>query len=240
MNVLEQARTDIQFLRSASGSGGVLAQPVFGDGFLRGVELALLLVVIEDARRRVEVRRICILRGLGIIQKLPQVVCLRQQVEVALHQLRRPERLKIIFINDEALLQRALPIFDESARLHRENLVGGGSFLILGLFGEILTVHSGGIKTQLLFNFERSQRVQLRITGLFLEQISQSRSCLFRRPAKRHFTAWERHPPEKYGFDLRTPLNISNPGRQSTTRRSQPAARMYPEHSATTRLPELR
>src|SRR5260370_27358608 len=114
-----------------------------------------------------------------------------------------------------------------------------GSCVIRGLFREILPVHFGGIKIQLLFIFERSQRVQLRITGLFLEQISQSRSCLFRRPAKRHFTAWERHPPEKCGFDLRTPFNIPNPGRKSTTRRGQPAGGKNREHSATQSDQEL-
>src|SRR5260370_29523655 len=114
-----------------------------------------------------------------------------------------------------------------------------GSCLIRGLFREILPVHFGGIEIQLLFIFERSQRVQFRIPGLLLEQISQSRSRLFRRPAKRHFATRERHPPEKCGFALRTPLNIPNPGRKSTTRRSQPAGGRNREHSATQSDQEL-
>src|SRR5260370_18818277 len=114
-----------------------------------------------------------------------------------------------------------------------------GSCLIRGLFREILPVHFGGIEIQLLFICERSQRVQFRLLGLFLEQISESLSCLFRRPAKRHFATRERHPPEKCGFDLRTPFNIPNPGRKSTTRRSQPAGGRNREHSATQSDQEL-
>jgi len=66
----------------------------FGDGFLRRIEFALLLVVVEDAHRCVEILGICLLRCLRFIQELSQAWRLRQQIEIALDQLRCPQRLE--------------------------------------------------------------------------------------------------------------------------------------------------
>ncbi len=122
MDLLQQPRADVEFLRAPGGSRGVLAQTEFGDGFLRRVEFALLLVVVEDARRRVEILGICLLLCLRFIQELSQAVRLRQQIEIALDQLRRPQRLERFFIDGEPLLKRSLPIFDERPRFYRKNL----------------------------------------------------------------------------------------------------------------------
>src|SRR5260370_35464809 len=65
-----------------------------------------------------------------------------KQIEIALDQLRRPERLEAFFIDGEPLLERSLPVFDERPRLYGKNLVGGKFFLILrdklGRGGKIL------------------------------------------------------------------------------------------------------
>src|SRR5712664_4200557 len=99
--------------------------------FLRGVEFALLLVVVKDACRGVEVHGICLLRCFGLIQELSQAACLRKQIEITLDQLRRPERLETFFIDGKPLLERSLPVFDERPRLYGKNLVGGKFFMIL-------------------------------------------------------------------------------------------------------------
>ncbi len=132
MDLLQQPRADVEFLRAPGGSRAVLAQTEFGDGFLRRVEFALLLVIVEDARRRVEILGICLLLCLRFIQELSQAVRLRQQIEIALDQLRRPQRMERFFIDGEPLLKRSLPVFDERPRFYRKNLVGGKFFMILG------------------------------------------------------------------------------------------------------------
>src|SRR5260370_16950617 len=131
MNLLKQPCADIKFLGAPGGSGRVLAQTKFGNGFLRGVEFALLLVVIEDACCRVEISGICLLRRLGFIQELSQTVRLRKQVEVALDQLRRPQWLKTLLIDSKSLLKRSLPVFDKRSCLYGKNIVGRKFFMIL-------------------------------------------------------------------------------------------------------------
>src|SRR4029079_17430443 len=50
---------------------------------------------------------------------------LGQQIEVALDQLRRPQWLESLFVNCQALLERALAVLDHRLGFHRKNVVIG-------------------------------------------------------------------------------------------------------------------
>ena len=55
MNIFKQPRADVKLLRSPRRLAALLAQTKVRNGLLGHVELALLLVVIENTRRRVQV-----------------------------------------------------------------------------------------------------------------------------------------------------------------------------------------
>ena len=90
MNVFEQASAYVEFLPSPIRTARFLVQAKRRDGLLGSVELALLLVVIEDTRHRVQVFRIRIQGRPCLIQKLAQTLGLGQQIKITFHQLRRP------------------------------------------------------------------------------------------------------------------------------------------------------
>ena len=48
MNVFEQTRADIQFLRRPLRFAALFVLPEIGDGLLRYIDLALLLVVVKQ------------------------------------------------------------------------------------------------------------------------------------------------------------------------------------------------
>ena len=102
VNVFQQARTDVEFLRGPRRLGGFLVQAKVGDGLLRHIGLALLLVVIENARRRIEIFGIGDQGGVSIVTKLAQVLRVAQKIEITLHQLRIPERLKTLLVDGQA------------------------------------------------------------------------------------------------------------------------------------------
>jgi len=98
VNVFEQPRTDVEFLRSPRRLGGFLVQPKISNGLLSNVGFALLLVVIENTGRGVEIFRIGDESGMGVIAELAQVLRLAQKIEITFHQLRIPERLKTLLV----------------------------------------------------------------------------------------------------------------------------------------------
>ena len=97
--------------------------PIVGDDLLRDLGLALLLVVIEKARRRRQILRICDQGRMRIVSKLPQVFRITQQVEVALHQLRIPNRLKALLVYRQAFMHRAFSVLHHRVRPDRKYLV---------------------------------------------------------------------------------------------------------------------
>jgi len=65
-------------------------QAELGDGFLCRVEFSLLLVIVENPRRRPDILGIRVYSGARLVQKLAQAVCLPEQREVPGDQFRRP------------------------------------------------------------------------------------------------------------------------------------------------------
>jgi hypothetical protein len=132
VNVFKQTGADEQILRPPSGLNRFLVQAEFGDGFLRRVELSLLLVVVEDARGGTDVFGIRVRCRASFVEELAETVSLAQQAEIARNQFRRPQRLKRFLVNRQALLQGSLPVLDQRFRFHWENIVGGELLLIGG------------------------------------------------------------------------------------------------------------
>ena len=132
MNVFEQARANIKLARGPRRLADFLVQAKIGDCLPRAVELALLLVVIEDARHRVKVFWIGVLRRAGLVQKLAKALRFPQQIEVALNEFRVPQRLEALLINHQTLAHRPLSILDHGFRFHRENLVARKLLVVAG------------------------------------------------------------------------------------------------------------
>ena len=103
MYVFEQARADIEFLRGPGRFGGFLVQTEIGNGLLRDVGLALLLVVIKSDRGGVQILGVGEERGVGIVAKLAQILRVAQKIEVTLDELRIPQRLEALLVNREAV-----------------------------------------------------------------------------------------------------------------------------------------
>src|SRR5258708_36641965 len=100
------------------------------DGLLGRVKFALLLVVIEDARRRIQVFGIGVQRFAGLIEKLAKTLRFAQQIEIALHQFRVPEWLEALLINRQTFSHRTLPVSDQGLCLYRESLVAWKLFVV--------------------------------------------------------------------------------------------------------------
>ena len=99
---------------------------------MRHIEFALLLVVIKEARRCVEVFGIGVERGASLVEEFAQILRFAQQIEITLDQLRIPERLKSLLVNRKAFAHRALAIFDHRFRFHGEDLVVGKLLAVIG------------------------------------------------------------------------------------------------------------
>ncbi len=74
VDVFEQAGADVKFLRGPRRFGGFFVHAEVGDGLLRDVGLALLLVVIKEARGRVQIFGIGDQRGMSVVAELAQVL----------------------------------------------------------------------------------------------------------------------------------------------------------------------
>ena len=103
VNVFKQTRADVEFLRGPLRLSVLFVQAKIGNGLLSNVELALLLVVIEEPRHRVQVFRIGIQGRPRLIKKLPQVLSLSKQIEIALDQFGRPQRLEAVCVHCQTL-----------------------------------------------------------------------------------------------------------------------------------------
>ena len=103
-----------------------------GDGLLRDIELALLLVVIKEPCRRIEILGIGVERGASLVEKLAQIFGFTQQIEITLDQFRIPERLKTLLVNREAFAHRSLAVLDHRFCLHREDAVVGKLLAVVG------------------------------------------------------------------------------------------------------------
>jgi hypothetical protein len=98
-------------------------QPERRDRLLRGIELALLLVVIEETRHRVQVFRIRIQGRPRLIKKLARALGLREQIEITLDHFRRPQRLETLFVHGQPLLDGTSPVLDHGFSFYRKDLV---------------------------------------------------------------------------------------------------------------------
>ena len=77
-------------------------QAEVGDGLLSHVRLTLLLVVIESAGRGIEIFWISYEGGMRIVTEFAQVLRVAEKIEITLHQLRIPERLKTLLVDRQA------------------------------------------------------------------------------------------------------------------------------------------
>ncbi len=76
----------------------------------------------------------------------------------------------------------------------------------------------GGCEIELLFVFERAQRIQLRVARLRLDQVGERGSGLARRAAKRDCAIRQRHHPEEDGLGRAAGIDVANPRRQFAER----------------------
>jgi hypothetical protein len=77
-------------------------QAEIGDGLLRDIGLALLLVVIKAAGGGVQILGIGPKCGASIVAKLAQVLRVAQEIEVTVHELRIPQRLETLLVDRQA------------------------------------------------------------------------------------------------------------------------------------------
>src|SRR5215469_3601165 len=74
MNIFEQARANVEILRSPRRFPGFLVKAQISDRLLRSLELSLLLVVVEDARGGVQVLWIRVQRAVSLIEEFAQAL----------------------------------------------------------------------------------------------------------------------------------------------------------------------
>ena len=99
---------------------------------LRNVSLPLLLVVVENARRGIQIQRIGQQCGVRIVAKLAQILRVAQQIKITLDQLRVPQRLEALLIDCQPFANGALPIIHHRSGSHREYLIVGKLLAIVG------------------------------------------------------------------------------------------------------------
>src|SRR6202041_4039029 len=98
MNIFKQSAAGIEILGDPGGIRSFFVQAQIRDRLFCGVKLALLVVIVENARGRLEIFRIPVQVGAGLVQEFSETLSLSEQVEVALYQFRLPQRLKALLI----------------------------------------------------------------------------------------------------------------------------------------------
>src|SRR5579859_4279623 len=121
---IKKLRKRVKLLRSPRGLARIFLQAIIGDGLLCRLQVALLLVIIEDAGRGVEIVRIARQRGVRLVKKLAQAARLTHKIEIVFDQLRRPQWLEILFVDRQALFHRSLIVSQQGPCL------GGKCFII--------------------------------------------------------------------------------------------------------------
>src|ERR1700719_4120161 len=84
---------------------------------------------------------------MSIVTKLAQILGLAQKIEIALHQLRIPERLKTLLVDGQSFTDRSFAILHDRLGLHGEDL-------IVGKFLAIVADQLSGRRVLLLRNQE--------------------------------------------------------------------------------------
>ena len=123
MHGIKQSGEGVELLRCPCGLARVFLQSVIGDRLLGRLKIALLLVIIEDACRGIEIVRIAGQRRVRLVKEPAQAARLTHQIKIVLDQLRRPQGLEVLLVNCQPLFHGALLVRQQRSRFRGKDLI---------------------------------------------------------------------------------------------------------------------